>query len=71
MSAGKLFENAIISEENRKRAFLEELTEISIRHGLYIWGCGCCGSPRLNEITVAGRYNINPSGDCEVDWEVE
>ena len=25
--------------------FLKELSELSKKHGLYIEGCGCCGSP--------------------------
>lgn len=30
-------------------SFLAELTELSARHGIYIRGCGCCGSPRLTD----------------------
>lgn len=28
--------------------FLQELTNISIKYGIEISGCGCCGSPSLS-----------------------
>jgi hypothetical protein len=32
--------------DNKKiKAFLKDLTELSIKHNLVIGGCGCCGSP--------------------------
>lgn len=30
-----------------EQAFLRDLHQLSIRHGIVIWGCGCCGSPSL------------------------
>ena len=31
----------------RKKRFMEELTRLSKAYGVYIRGCGCCGSPEL------------------------
>lgn len=30
---------------DRLEEFLKELAELSKKHGLFIGGCGCCGSP--------------------------
>ena len=32
------------------QAFLEDLKKVYEKHGLYIDGCGCCGSPYVEEI---------------------
>lgn len=45
------------SEAKQVQAFLDELTEVSRRHGITIGGCGCCGSP-----TLALRGAFNPEG---------
>ena len=29
--------------------FLEELTNLSLKYNLFINGCGCCGSPWLED----------------------
>jgi hypothetical protein len=39
--------------------FLEELTELSKKHGIYIAACGCCGSPWL--------LRFDPDGKCWSD----
>jgi hypothetical protein len=31
-------------------AFLEELSALTIKHGIRIGGCGCCGSPWVSKI---------------------
>lgn len=36
-----------MTEEERVRAFLEELAVLTRKHNIYIWGCGCCGTPRV------------------------
>lgn len=33
----------------KKKEFLEELTALTKKYGIYIDGCGCCGSPYLTE----------------------
>ena len=66
------------ANEVKVSSFLEELTELSRRRGVYIEGCGCCGSPRLTLIdeTDAARrkYGFAPKhtgfGDELRAWTV-
>ncbi len=39
-----------MANEERVTEFLKELTKLSIKHGLFIDGCGCCGSPYICDI---------------------
>jgi hypothetical protein len=39
------------------KEFLEELTQLSIRHKIEIAGCGCCGSPALVKLDHDGAYD--------------
>lgn len=41
----------------RLRAFLQELTALSDKYEIYIEGCGCCGSPWLNDIQAGKSYD--------------
>lgn len=34
---------------NRLELFLNELSELTKKYGFEIGGCGCCGSPWLND----------------------
>lgn len=34
---------------NRLEEFLKELSELTEKHGFSIGGCGCCGSPWIND----------------------
>lgn len=37
-------------DEKKLNKFLKELSELSQKYGIYISGCGCCGSPFLEEL---------------------
>ncbi|MCR6116654.1 hypothetical protein HXA31_20205 [Salipaludibacillus agaradhaerens] len=34
---------------SKNEQFLKELSELSRKHKMYIGGCGCCGSPFVND----------------------
>lgn len=38
-----------VSDKERMEAFIRDLTEITRKHGVAIGGCGCCGSPYLDD----------------------
>lgn len=41
----------------RLKAFLQELTALSDKYEIYIEGCGCCGSPWVNDIQASKNYD--------------
>lgn len=41
----------------RIRMFLQELTALSDKYEIYIEGCGCCGSPWLNDLKTEKSYD--------------
>lgn len=43
--------------DERLRAFLQELTALSDKYEMYIEGCGCCGSPWINDIQNNKNYD--------------
>lgn len=52
--------------------FLSELSALSRKHGVYIRGCGCCGSPSLTmddgvDVDHAGCYAVENGGD-NLEW---
>ncbi len=49
----------------KKELFLHELSELSKKYDIYIYGCGCCGSPYL----IKGRPKYNGDGDLQWDKE--
>lgn len=59
----------------RIEAFLHDLRKISLKHGVVIGGCGCCGSPwasTLNKASVKkmkGRYKTDTDGCTKLEWE--
>jgi hypothetical protein len=45
-------------------AFLKALTQLSLDHGVFISGCGCCGSPIVDERdTSSGFYTVCEDGE--------
>lgn len=49
-------------------AFLADLAALSMKHGVVIAGCGCCGSPFLNQCDdSSGRYVTDKNGD-NLEW---
>ena len=52
-------------------AFLKDLEELTRKHKIVIWGCGCCGSPGLIPLqdTETGpnfRYVVDPDEEDPV-----
>ena len=55
--------------KERLDKFLEELSELTNKYGFVIGGCGCCGSPWVDEIDgdsggdelgfVNGKYELD------------
>lgn len=39
-------------DENTKN-FIIELEALSKKYGKYIWGCACCGSPSIEDLSIA------------------
>ena len=61
--------------QERLDAFLNELTELTRKHGLVIGGCGCCGSPFIeySEIRSGSYYTAklkDSNGECasDIQW---
>lgn len=50
---------------DKKELFLHELSELSKKYDIYIFGCGCCDSPYLEE----GEPEF--SGDGQLQWDKE
>ena len=57
-------------------AFLDDLADLTVTHGFYIRGCGCCSSPEVIKIdNPDGRYSIwqfpdNRDGE-DLTWNQE
>jgi hypothetical protein len=58
-----------------KEAFLEELNQLTRKHGIHIWGCGCCHSPLLERLsqdktTPNHQYRISEieEEDGPIEW---
>jgi hypothetical protein len=49
-------------------AFLVELTELTKKYRIRIHGCGCCGSPYLEDHVPEGRYVVS-NGDDNLTWK--
>jgi hypothetical protein len=52
------------TKEERQDKFLAELTKLTMKYGVAIGGCGCCGSPFLTHLEKPkGVYTISKGGD--------
>jgi hypothetical protein len=49
-------------------AFLADLSALTMKYGVTIAGCGCCGSPMLLDSNVRGRYIVEENGD-NLEWQ--
>ena len=60
--------------------FLSELGALSRKHGIWVSGCGCCGSPFLVEEDAPGYYRrprwrrlgcraTRGDEDCDIEYE--
>jgi len=53
----------------RRRAFLTELGELTKKYGVAIGGCGCCGSPWLDDdADVSDERAGYSEGGGELQW---
>ena len=59
----------------QKERFLIELTELTRKHGIVIGGCGCCGSPWLDDVIDVSDersgYCCDSNGDYLMWMETE
>lgn len=39
-----------MNESEKVNAFLEELTALTKKYKIIVWGCGCCDSPCLDVV---------------------
>jgi hypothetical protein len=53
------------------KEFLDGLTELSLKTGVTIGGCGCCGSPYTTNESIKGKYSYNIIDDDveDVCWD--
>jgi hypothetical protein len=52
-----------------REAFLQELSQLTIKHGIVIGGCGCCGSPWMDEDRVSFKGSYSSEADEYIEWE--
>mgnify|MGYP007133757300 CR=1 FL=1 len=46
-----------MNDKEKIKELLKELTELSEKYGLFIQGCGCCGSPWIFEERAHKDYD--------------
>lgn len=60
-------------EHELRQAFLNDLTQLSLRYKLVISGCGCCGSPSINTMSDDPRHKVMPGGHYvftdQLEWK--
>lgn len=60
-----------MSFTEKQRAFLIELEALTRKYQLAVAGCGCCDSPRLDELDDSQfdeRAGYGTDGVCEIAW---
>jgi len=55
----------------RLQMFLAELSELSKKYGMYIQGCGCCGSPWVFDDKIKHDYDNLSYQDDENGYYVD
>lgn len=53
---------------DRKEKFIAALTVLSNEYRCVIGGCGCCGSPYVDEEGNPGEYTYKEDGYPELEW---
>ena len=56
-------------DPKKVKSFLEDLNDLSLEHGIFIAGCGCCDSPYLTTNRNGhGRYVLQEQDGC-LTWK--
>ena len=56
-------------DKKKIEAFLNELTELTLKYGIGVGGCGCCNSPWLSPESNSGNYTACIGEDFAEDLE--
>lgn len=53
-----------------KTEFLQKLKQLTLKYGIIVDGCGCCGSPFLNEIDSKSQsdYFYRCEDEYDIVW---
>lgn len=51
--------------EEREKEFLKELTDLTLKYKICISGCGCCGSPALDDISDEDKIQTEVKDSSE------
>lgn len=53
----ELSERRAGEQKARIKVFLQELTSLCEKYDIYIKGCGCCGSPWIEDFKTGKQYD--------------
>lgn len=60
-----------MSEDERVKSFINDLAQLTIKYGVDISGCGCCGSPSvyalIHPVSENGYYTTK-DGHEHLEW---
>lgn len=59
------YREACIKEIDRLNNFINELNELTKKYNLIIGGCGCCGSPWIEDLQEEYEYVENVTYDVD------